>query len=369
MKMNILIEKSACSLVAIVLVFTVVFSFSSSARAQSTSAQMEEIQVLLKMLEQLQAQLSQLQGGGSSGTQCIQLTKNLYLGMNDANTAGEVSKLQRFLTSTGHYTYPEITGYYGPATQKAVQELQNDRDIIETTGFGTVGSRTRTIVEETCKYATVDQKSVQSRSNSFNLSGTANNNIKTIFVALVSPHTSNISIDNYDWHSLYETGRYVAFTGNTVNKVNNGTWEVEFEGIPDGDYIAHVYENDTSNQKLLVKQSLNVSAPDVIDFEPDDGDTFTIGVGQQATDGGFSIWVNDVFLSNGLSGTPRVSFITQPEGFNKSSYSLGLGETTNTMMDEESPSDKIQLRVEAISTSMNTVTFEIIIPEPSGLGT
>lgn len=178
-----------------------------------------------------------------------------------------------------------------------------------------------------------------------------------------------ISSDNYDWHSLYETGRYVAFTGDTVNRVKNGKWEVEFKGIPDGDYVAHVYESDTSKQKLLVKQSLKVSAPDVIDFEPDDGDEFTVGVGQYADDGGFAVWVNDVFLSNGLSGTPRVSIITQSGDSRKVSHSLGLGESTGTYVDEESSSDKIKLTVVGISTQMNTVTFKINIPKPSGLGT
>jgi len=158
--MSILIQKAACGFMAVALLFTLAFSFSNPAHAQSTSAQQEQIQALLLMIQQLQAQLAQLQGGGNSGTQCAQLSRSLFQGASDKDSAGEVSKLQRFLSSTGHYTYGEVTGYFGPATQRAVQAWQASKGVVssgspETTGYGVVGSRTRAVMSRSCRVVTV----------------------------------------------------------------------------------------------------------------------------------------------------------------------------------------------------------------------
>lgn len=153
--MNILIQKSASGFLAVALLFTLAFSFSNPARAESTSSQMEQIQTLLAMIEQLQAQLAQMRGGSSSGGQCTELSRSLFLGSSDSDSSGQVSKLQRFLTDTGHYSYGEITGYYGPATQQAVQAWQASKGVVssgspETTGYGVVGPSTRSAMARGC---------------------------------------------------------------------------------------------------------------------------------------------------------------------------------------------------------------------------
>ncbi len=79
---------------------------------------------------------------------CVDLTRTLRLGSTDAETSGEVTKLQQYLTQTGDYTYGSITGYFGPATEAAVQRFQCRKGIIcqgtpEGTGYGVVGARTR----------------------------------------------------------------------------------------------------------------------------------------------------------------------------------------------------------------------------------
>ena len=72
---------------------------------------------------------------------CLSLTYNLYAGMTDAAAGGQVSQLQRFLGVNA-------TGYFGPATQQAVQDWQSSRNIVssgspDTTSYGFVGPGTR----------------------------------------------------------------------------------------------------------------------------------------------------------------------------------------------------------------------------------
>lgn len=79
----------------------------------------------------------------------------LEVGSYDENTNGEVSKLQGFLTRSGDYTYPEITGYFGLSTQTAVQKWQARNGVVlggspETTGYGVVGPQTRAALAQVC---------------------------------------------------------------------------------------------------------------------------------------------------------------------------------------------------------------------------
>lgn len=93
-----------------------------------------------------------------TGARCTNVVRNLYLGMNDAETGAEVSALQRFLTETGDFTYGEITGYFGPATEGAVQrfqcrEMQLCSGGAETNGWGIIGPRTRSAMGARCTIA------------------------------------------------------------------------------------------------------------------------------------------------------------------------------------------------------------------------
>lgn len=92
---------------------------------------------------------------------CLQISRNLYMGVDDASTAGEVTKLQQFLKNTGDYDYPKVTGYFGPATEAAVQRWQKRMGVVssgspDTNGFGLVGPMTR--AKMACKVAKQVQK-------------------------------------------------------------------------------------------------------------------------------------------------------------------------------------------------------------------
>lgn len=83
--------------------------------------------------------------GGSSGASnpsCLTLSYNLYTGLTDSTTNGQVTQLQQFLSVSP-------TGYFGPMTQQAVQDWQSSHGVVssgspDTTGFGFVGPATRT---------------------------------------------------------------------------------------------------------------------------------------------------------------------------------------------------------------------------------
>ncbi len=57
---------------------------------------------------------------------CKIIKNNLYLGRTDAETGGEVTLLQKFLTSYGFLTVASQTGYYGPLTANAVYRYQKE---------------------------------------------------------------------------------------------------------------------------------------------------------------------------------------------------------------------------------------------------
>jgi arylsulfatase A-like enzyme len=77
------------------------------------------------------------------------ITTNLYLGIRDSADNTDVAKLQRFLRATGDFTYPYITGYFGPVTRTAVQKYQIRNKIvpyINAPGYGLVGPSTRAYI-------------------------------------------------------------------------------------------------------------------------------------------------------------------------------------------------------------------------------
>ncbi len=82
---------------------------------------------------------------------CPTLSQNLWQGVKGPS----VASLQQFLLSAGTYTYPEITGYYGPATQQAVEKWQAQNGVVSfgtpnTTGYGVVGPATRAAISRVC---------------------------------------------------------------------------------------------------------------------------------------------------------------------------------------------------------------------------
>lgn len=120
--------------------------------AQTVADLQAQVQALLSQIQTLQAQLNTAHQtstpAGDSGS-CITLTRDLWADQTDASTGGEVSKLQRFL-ALDRTIFPEgkVTGYFGPATELAVQRWQAAHSLVssgdpDSTGYGYVGRKTR----------------------------------------------------------------------------------------------------------------------------------------------------------------------------------------------------------------------------------
>ncbi len=138
----------------------------------SSSEADAQIAMLMALLQQLIATYNALLSGqgtpidfddvsSSVGDSCVALSRQMWLGSKDGDSDGQVSKLQKFLKSTGHYSYGEITGFYGPSTQMAVQSWQKSKGLIvsgspETTGFGVVGPKTITAMGKGCGGAVIN---------------------------------------------------------------------------------------------------------------------------------------------------------------------------------------------------------------------
>ncbi|XKT74232.1 MAG: peptidoglycan-binding protein [Patescibacteria group bacterium UBA2163] len=119
---------------------------------------------------------------------CVTLDNNLYLGARD----NSVVLLQSFLESTGDYTETPIHGYFGLATQRAVEHFQKRNGIVSggnpiTTGYGAVGPVTRKAINEYCLNTT----------SSVDVSSTPDITVSTSSVTpaqSLSPSTSELPI-------------------------------------------------------------------------------------------------------------------------------------------------------------------------------
>ena len=92
------------------------------------------IQQLSAQITALQAQLAALSGGGSpsgGGAACT-FTRSLTIGSRGT----DVTCLQDYLTSTGHFTYAGgSTGYFGPVTRSSVSAWQAANNVSPTAGY------------------------------------------------------------------------------------------------------------------------------------------------------------------------------------------------------------------------------------------
>lgn len=223
----------------------------------------------------------------------------------------------------------------------------------------------------TVEAVVVNETSAKSSSkNSFTLSGEAPGST-TVFVALLPEKYRGPT----DWHTIYTSDSYVAFTGDTVVKVSKkGKWKASFTGVPGGMYQVLVYDNSSSvastNHKLLGIRTVKLSAPTTVKFKANANKTVTIGVGQTAFDGGLEIALTSVAYSNGLTGTATAYFKLTPKGFDTSFYPTNPGTWVvpngGSLYDRAVSTGAVQIWLSEVSVPRNTATFKVIPVAPKG---
>jgi peptidoglycan hydrolase-like protein with peptidoglycan-binding domain len=82
---------------------------------------------------------------------CPQLSYNLYRGVSDYWTGGQVSALQQFLNT--RYGNQLVTGYYGLMTTANVAQFQREQNVYPITGG--VGPLTRAAIARVCNVGTI----------------------------------------------------------------------------------------------------------------------------------------------------------------------------------------------------------------------
>ena len=112
-----------------------------SVSADHTTA--HTIEQLAAQIASLQASLSALQSSSTTTTQC-NFTRSLTIGAKGS----DVTCLQDYLTSTGHFTFSGgSTGYFGPVTKTAVAAWQAANNVSPAVGyFGTISKAKYTSV-------------------------------------------------------------------------------------------------------------------------------------------------------------------------------------------------------------------------------
>ena len=108
-----------------------------------TKGTIEEKVELINFLTEKVAELRKVHGNNPSGSSAGQsagsdgVTRCVFdRDLTGGATGEDVTCLQQYLTSTGHYTYPDgLTGYFGRVTREAVAAWQTDNQIYPAQGY------------------------------------------------------------------------------------------------------------------------------------------------------------------------------------------------------------------------------------------
>lgn len=212
-----------------------------------------EIARLTQIADTIRTQLSQLEAitpavvaTPTSHTTCLQT--NLHMQRGDRGAG--VSALQGFLAAEGVYS-DEVTGYFGPATEAAVQRWQSAHGIVgsgtpQTTGYGLVGPSTLSAMRVGCSSlggstlpnaTTVSQTVAEQYSFSVNATSGKAPLAVTASLAINGSTCSSYMIDWGDGTSSisYDSGRSAGCTALPINMqpshtyVYPGTYILQFK--------------------------------------------------------------------------------------------------------------------------------------------
>ena len=142
--------------------FASALSSSSASSSPQSQAIRAEIATLLEQVEKLKLQLKELQRGGTSTSTPSEISKPpkricplIARALLSGTRGDDVAGLQDFLAEEGYFDHKNISSYFGPLTQSALQKWQAAQGIISSgsassTGWGVAGPRTREFILRRC---------------------------------------------------------------------------------------------------------------------------------------------------------------------------------------------------------------------------
>lgn len=251
------------------LVLFVVFFVAPVAEASTVSelevklaallAQVDETRKALLVAQQAEVKLS----SSNNGNACARFNNTLGLGATDTETNGEVTVLQKVLASDSSL-YPEalITGYFGPATERAVMRFQERNGVVssgsaQTTGYGLVGSMTRSAFMRACSSggatgsniitpptSTPSPKTTQTLTESLSallpvisLDTVPPSASSTAVISGTAKNLSSVSVSVRSTQTVYKADNVPVKDGKwsvVTTKLGNGSYQVIVEGAGGG---------------------------------------------------------------------------------------------------------------------------------------
>jgi len=159
----------------LVIITTVSLNFALPVYADhNTDHTISQLREKISELE-AQLQLLKLLTKRTTSVSCPSLTRNLYRGLTDEQTGGEINALQRFLRDWNGADLQGL-GIFGPKTEKAVQQFQQANGVAygpfepgssASPGYGMVGPKTRAKIAEVCDQITNARALEIARTNGF----------------------------------------------------------------------------------------------------------------------------------------------------------------------------------------------------------
>jgi len=142
---------SVGALIALALPF-----LTHAATLQELHAQVARLMQQLSAVQSQQGSALNTPSSSGAPTHCPTLARTLSRGTKGT----DVTQLQTFLISHSHLAAGNNTGFYGSLTEKAVQAFQKKHSLVSSgtpasTGYGTVGAKTRAAIATQCKKAAI----------------------------------------------------------------------------------------------------------------------------------------------------------------------------------------------------------------------
>ncbi|MFM2414343.1 MAG: hypothetical protein RI911_36 [Candidatus Parcubacteria bacterium] len=249
-------------------VLVTTFITASLATAQSAAELQNQLKAVLQQINGLRGQLTAMDGPQSSGS-CPTISRTLRKGMRGNDVRG----LQAFF-ATDPNIYPEgtIGGFFGPATERAVQRFQERNGIIAygdpfTTGYGVVGGKTRAVIAAICSGSeeggtTPVNPSAAASIGTFAFTQTTG---RAPFNAILNFQVLEAACTSYsvDWGDNTEPSKYEAFQStNCGSGFTSRNLQHEYKGAGTFTVTLRAAKGPSANMPVILKRTVTVEKGD-----------------------------------------------------------------------------------------------------------